>query len=115
MKLRDMKRKVESHNDSPEIACCEPSRDEYPWGLRINLGNDELGKLGIDTSGMSAGDTVAIVAQATVTSISENEYENEAEGKVVSRECSLQIKKLAIEPSAPEKKGTLKELLQSVK
>jgi hypothetical protein len=112
-----MKRKAKDYPEDccDTVVCCSPSREEYPYGLRIRLGNQELEKLNIDLSGMSVGDSVAIIAQATVTGLSENEYKDGKDKTMVERDCSLQIEKLTIEAAAPEKTGTIKDLLNTVK
>jgi len=58
----------------------------YPWGLKINLNDESLEKLGLDFSKFKSQSTVKLVCEAIVTGKSENEYD----GKV-SRELTLQI------------------------
>ena len=61
-----MKRTPEEVKEEKKAAAVNlPSENEYPWGLRINLENDEIKKLGIDENA-SAGEFM-IVAKAVVT------------------------------------------------
>lgn len=112
MNLKSMKMKAEKYE--PEAVGSSPGKgDQYPWGLRLNLGNEEIEKLGLDFSGLSAGDTVAIIAKATICDLSEREELEAGEGKEVYRNCSIQIKELEIktDETKREKTGTIKEIL----
>lgn len=71
--------------------------NEYPYGLCLSLGNDELDKLGADHTDLTVGDIVDLRAMARVTSISENETE---EGKKCRVE--LQIVMLGAELESEE-------------
>lgn len=48
------------------------SQSEYPYGLSICLGNDELEKLGLDNE-CEVGDMIHLFALAKVTSLSKND------------------------------------------
>lgn len=110
MKMMDMKRKAEGHDYDMPSACEVGSEAKYPYGLKLNLGNQEIEKLGIDVSGMSVGDEVAIIAKATITDVSERE--ELMEGKpIIYRECSLQIKEMALKPEMKEY-GDIKSVLK---
>lgn len=74
MELVDMKLTPEEdkEKDGDEGAPEAPEGPEYPWGLCINLGPEELKKLGIEEL-PEVGAEIHIDAQAKVTSISERE------------------------------------------
>lgn len=110
MNLKNMKRKAEGHDYDMPMACGEGHEAKYPYGLKINLGNQEIEKLSIDVSEMSVGDEVAIVAKATVTDVSERE--ELMDGKpMVYRDCTLQIKEMALKPEMKEY-GDIKSVLK---
>ena len=72
----DMKRKpMADLNTAPE---------DYPYGLCLNLSDEELAKLGLDD--LEVGDTVHIMAFAKVCSTHEH-----ADGQGSNTNCSLQI------------------------
>ena len=88
LKLRDMSltrsEKVEKvTHDTTDI-------EDYPWGLRLNLDQDAIDKLGIDLP--SVGDTFFVVALAKVRSISEFESDDETR-----QDISLQIEQLSLD------------------
>lgn len=69
--------------------------DEYPYGLRLRLGEEEIDKLGED---LPAVDTeMALVAVVKVTSVSSNE----SAGGGKNRSVELQVTKMCLE--APSK------------
>ena len=65
--------------------------DRYPWGLQIRLEKDDLEKLGVSAADFKIGQTVAIQAQAKVTSI--NSRESTGSEKPY-QEVGIQIEKL---------------------
>lgn len=70
----DMKRPKPKKSDMENMAMPAMSEgDRYPWGLRITLEKEDLAKLGLKASGFKIGQTVAIQAQAKVTSINSRE------------------------------------------
>lgn len=82
-------------DDEDKLDMCTPvagkvMQPDYPWGLRINLGDSELKKLDIDDL-PSVGDYIDLRAFARVTSVSANEVEG---GK--SCRVELQIEKLGV-------------------
>ena len=98
MKLRSMKRKVEEGEsccDTPAIT--SGAKEEYPWGLRITLNNEELLKLGIDVTSFAVYEIVGLTAKAKVTDLSSGE---DADG--ARQNVSLQITSLAISEDAVE-------------
>ena len=70
----------------------EPSRDDYPWGLAIQLDNETIDKMGLGD--LNADETVRIYAEAFVA----NDNVNKENGKTV-RSVKLQITKMAVAQS----------------
>lgn len=71
--------------------CCGPSDEAYPYGLRIDLNNDSLEKLGIDEL-PDSGDTMKLVAEVKVESTSERQERNGDK----NRSVGLQITKMKL-------------------
>ena len=71
------------------------TRDDYPWGLCIELNNETLKKL--NATPQAVGSEVLITAKATIRSVSSRESE---EG--VNHNASLQITDMAIGPVSGE-------------
>lgn len=67
----------------------------YPWGLCINLGNQELKKLGLDPEDCEIGDMIHMHCLAKVTSVSCDEREG-SEGPC--HRIELQITHIMDEP-----------------
>src|SRR5688572_2836684 len=78
----------------PTVAADSP---EYPWGLQLNLGDEELEKLGVeDLPGTDVA--VKVYAVATVTRISVDESDG-----AKRRSMTLQITDLCLEPVKKKK------------
>lgn len=92
--LIDMARDGEDAMASPLM----PEENKYPYGLQICLTQHELEKLGVDHSDWEVGATFHLHALAKVTSLSENETENN--GKTC--DVRLQITHLAGESEDAE-------------
>lgn len=90
MSMVNMKRKPEREEKPGEVEADEP---QYPYGLCLNLGKDELEKLGI-TQLPDVGTPVMIQAKAFVKST--NAYETQGDGKSMGVE--LQITDLEMAP-----------------
>lgn len=90
----DMKRKVEKE-DSTVLA--PEMRDEYPYGLRITLGSEELAKLGMTE--MPAIDTeLKLTALVCVVGVSQHD----TAGGEPYRSVDLQIEQMALAPAKEE-------------
>ena len=77
----------------------------FPWGLEINLQDEELAKLGITTL-PGVGTKGSLMANVTVTRASESE--DERDGKVkISRSLSLQITDLTLDAAADTAANTI--------
>lgn len=83
------------------------TRDDYPWGLCINLDNETLKKLG--ATPQPVGSMVMITARAVIKNTSSRESE---EG--VKHEASLQITDMAIGAASGEAPKTAAETLYGV-
>lgn len=105
MILKDMK--LPKKKDSSKIVEAKTDRDQYPWGLRMDLGTEVIEKLdGADE--LNAGDKVLILAHGTV--ISKRVHQKQG-GKDHSLE--IQIEKLGVSELKPEDKMSMKEFAES--
>ena len=87
LKLRDMKLTPSEKSEEAEIATDTP---DYPYGLRLNLNEEALEKLGIDLP--DVGDSFFVVAVAKVQSVSEHQSEGSK-----SQNVDLQIEQLSLD------------------
>lgn len=85
--------------EAKQEVACEPDPPKYPWGLCIDLDQDSLKKLGIDTL-PELGTAMSIVARAEVQSASTSQYQGDGEKRM---NLSLQITDMAIAPAPAEK------------
>jgi len=91
MKLTKQETKLQ--NEPTEI-----QKEEYPYGLRLNLDNDSLKKLGITTL-PEVGSYMILMAKIEVLSISENQHEGDEE---LRRDISIQITDMELAPEKPK-------------
>jgi len=101
MKLVNLKTGTDSYQDESGET---KARDDYPWGLCINLDNDTLKKLG--ATPQPVGTDVMITAKATIKSMSTRE-----DGEGVRHDASLQITDMAIAPATGEPDKSAAETL----
>lgn len=94
MSLTDMKRSP-SRNKSPEV-CCDMT-DSYPYGLRIELDDAALQKLGI-TELPAAGEEMIVVGVGPVVSVSQHERT----GSSKNRNVSIQLERIEVGPLEEE-------------
>lgn len=96
MQLVSMKKSPEEMRESKDTACCAPESDQpaYPYGLRIDLNDETLAKLGV-TELPAVGTTMKLMALVEVTSASQ--YESK-DGK--DRTICLQITDMAVDSGA---------------
>lgn len=92
-----------SPTEAKQESACEPEPPKYPWGLCIDLNEDSLQKLGIDTL-PELGTTMTIVAKAEVQSASSSQYQGDEKPRM---NLSLQITDMAIAPAAKDVAGAL--------
>jgi hypothetical protein len=104
-KLVDMARTPEEKKAAEERWKEGPVTDDYPWGLCINLGKDELAKLGI-TELPAVGDELFICAVTKVTSVNHSAGSGENEDNMG---VTLQIVKMGTmeEDSPADKMGRM--------
>lgn len=103
MQLTDMKNKAEAPSSTLVAA---DMVEEYPYGLRISLRNEELEKLGI-TALPAVGSEMTLHASVRVTSTSQNEYQDEKPRMHVE----LQIEKMAIDSGKRAEKAMYPTML----
>lgn len=101
MELVNLKTGTDSYQDEGGET---KTRDDYPWGLCINLDNETLKKLG--ATPQPVGTQVMITAMATIKSMSTRE-----DGEGVRHDASLQITDMAIAPASGEKSKSAAETL----
>lgn len=101
MKLVNLKTGTDSYQDESGET---KTRDDYPWGLCINLDNDTLKKLG--ATPQPVGTEVMITAKATIKSMSTRE-----DGEGVRHDASLQITDMAIAPATGDPDKSAAETL----
>lgn len=100
MSLVDLKR---TKADKKSDAKSAPSigGEDYPYGTRVRLGDEELNKLGIDEL-PQVGDGVHVHGHGHVTSVSEDHHE----GGKKRRHVEIQLKHMAVQPGeAPGRAG----------
>jgi len=89
---------AEKEEEAEEYSLPSPSNvPDYPYGLAISLGKDELEKLGLDHTDFDLGDLVHFHAMAMVTSIS-----SRADNMGDTCRIELQITHLSAEDEAEE-------------
>lgn len=93
----DMKvAKKDAEKETVEVV--EHEEPKYPWGLQLNMNNDELEKLGLMDSKIEVGDEMRIEAVCKVMSVSEDETLNEG----VRKNIRYQIIKMEVENEEEE-------------
>lgn len=90
-KLIDMKRPPEKKRKEQAEIAMTSSEPAYPYGLQLQLENEQLDKLGLKTL-PDVGGRVKIEAVGTITEASE--HDSQQRGK--RRRLEIQIKKLAL-------------------
>jgi len=89
-KLTDLKRTVDDRK-ATEALYAEPIlEEEYSYGLRLDLGQEELDKLGITI--LDVGQEVLITAMAVVNNV----HESDSDDSGRKRSVGLQIQKMDI-------------------
>lgn len=94
MNLIDMKH---TGTDSDSLVASDGDQPDYPWGLTLELNDEVLTKLGLDSL-PSVGSSMQLQARVKITSVGENE--SDSGGK--SRHVSLQITALALGSAADQ-------------
>lgn len=98
MKLVDMKL-PKPKPDKKEVAGCIADGDKYPWGLRLDLNNDIIGKfIGIDKA--DVGSDITVHALARVIEKRSQETQNGSDTRM-----ELQIIKISLDPIIDDQKA----------
>ncbi len=92
-KLVSMELDDEDKFDAPQPIAMS-NKPDFPYGLRICLGDKELTKLGLDGGDCEFGDSIALHALGEVTNVSRNDNGNGAKYRI---EIQIQAMR-AIEP-----------------
>lgn len=104
--MKDMRRtdaeKVAADGVFGASAVSGPTGPDYPYGLRIRLGEDELSKLDLDGE-CSAGDMIDLRAFAKVVNVNIDDVDGKPR-----RSIELQIQQLAVESENAEATPTAK-------
>lgn len=104
MKLKNMKIDKEAKKKMMEPIPSDVP--EYPWGLRLELNNESLEKLGLEKL-PKVGTSVKLYAKVDVVSVSAYE---QAKGEK-NKNLSLQITDLCLESGEKEEDGNKADIL----
>lgn len=96
--MTDMKR-TKAEKKASEVTM-EPREEEYPRGLRLHLGEEELAKLGLEK--LAVGSEMMLEGCVKVTACEESQYE----GGEMHRSCQLQLTKMALSTMPSGRKPT---------
>jgi len=84
----DMKNKKRSKKDYA-VECAPSMGEDYPYGLRLDLDDEQMTKLGMDIP--NVGEEITITAKGTVERA---EIRDSGDGK--KKSCCIQMKKLKV-------------------
>jgi hypothetical protein len=93
LKMMNMKLPKKAADKNMSMTVAGSSGDEYPYGLRLSLDNEQLTKLE-DVNHCEVGEEVLIMAKGTVTTKSANDRQD---GKS-ERRVEIQIKSIGVKP-----------------
>ena len=110
MELHDMKRTKTEIKERESDAPTSIGKNEYPYGLSINLEKESLDKLGLDIDDFNLDAKVDIVCQAEVSSTHESSNKHDTSASV-----SLQITGMAMKVQPNENKVTIKDVMTVIK
>lgn len=98
--LTDLKRpKPKKGEDNSKPCVPESYHEPYAYGLRINLGTDELKKLDIDVSKLAAGSEISIQASGQIIEVRNTDEIVDGKPKKDQR-LEIQIQKMNVSDSA---------------
>ncbi len=89
--LTSMKRTKSEKKEGTEMACGPGDQEDFPYGLRIHLNDEEISKLDIPLP--EVGSAMVLIANVKVISVRESADEN---GK--DRNVELQITEMELAP-----------------
>ena len=101
--LTSMKRTKTEKKEGSEEVCCPGAQEDFPYGLRIHLEDEEISKLNIPMP--EIGSTMVLVANIKVTSVSERADED---GE--NRSVGLQITEMELAPYKNDDTDHVKKL-----
>ncbi|MBD9249483.1 MAG: hypothetical protein EGS01_02225 [Cronobacter sakazakii] len=101
MELVNLKNGTDTYQDESGET---KTRDDYPWGLRLNLDNDTLKKLGVSMP--AVGTEIMITARAVVKATSTREDGNEK-----YQNADVQITDMAMAPAQAEQQKSAADTL----
>lgn len=101
MELVNLKNGTDTYQDESGET---KTRDDYPWGLRLNLDNDTLKKLGVSMP--AVGTEIMITARAVVKATSTREDGNEK-----YQNADVQITDMAMGPAQAEQQKSAADTL----
>ena len=94
-KLVSMKRsEKDKRKDMGECAPVECVAPDYPWGLTLNLGTDDMDKL--DMKMPKVGDELVVTCKVRVTSCRADEHERPDGKHIEDRSVTLQVTDIGI-------------------
>lgn len=91
MKMTDMKMTKAEKKESSPVPSSEYNGPDFPYGLRLNLDNASLEKLGLDKL-PKVGAKMMVHAMGVVVEVSQHESKNHE-----SRRVEIQLQRLAVE------------------
>lgn len=93
MKMVSMKMKPEAKGKHDTMEMVNGSTEKYPWGLRLNLGNEQLKALGVKDL-PKVGEKIPLHAMVTVVGVRSSETENGEDRNVELQitECMMEMK-----------------------
>jgi len=103
----DMAQAAEDNDDGPSVGEVVSMRPRYPYGLRISLTQDELEKMKLDTADAFVGGICHLHALGKITSISNNEVENQ-EGEA-KQDCRIEIQIVALSIESEDEENEMVE------
>ncbi|HHU2814409.1 hypothetical protein N3K64_04825 [Escherichia coli] len=101
MELVNLKNGTDTYQDESGET---KTRDDYPWGLRLNLDNDTLKKLGVSMP--AVGTEIMITARAVVKATSTREDGNEK-----YQNADVQITDMSMDPAQAEQQKSAADTL----
>jgi len=107
MKLHSLKRpKKTKAQIKKENAICEPDREEYPWGMRLDFNTDEMAMVP-ETAKLKVGDEVDIKAIGKVIARSVNTRSGETKAR---RHVEIQLMSMGVAKKSNAEKDFDEEL-----
>ena len=114
MELVDLKVPKKTEKEMKSMAMpSSMERDQYPYGTRIDLGEDQLAKMGELFDYAEVGEEVTITAKAKVSSKRANDSVGSDGKKKKNRSLEIQITKIHVACKGPLDKGTMDDFMKA--